>query len=308
LFRFNFARSLLDEPKVYAGLPNKDEVGELEDFSYSIKKQTNLYRDTNENYKKPAFENDYIYYEIVSELVFQIANKVQFKERTLYVNEVIIEMENGVFRNVYKLTEEKGFRKNIIKNEKIIGLSLEGTVQEVAKDDVKILLDIDVEEPPEEFCWFKYSTPYTSDNGGGFYCMPELEEKVRLHMPDWDDEHAYSTSCVRVEFAEGDERGDPDIKYWRTKAGKEIMFTPDGVRIRCLDDEIFIYMIEEEGILIQSNKPINIVANEGAGIEMNAEGKVVIAAEEEIDVFCNGSQINMKGGTTKIRGNKVLYN
>jgi hypothetical protein len=200
------------------------------------------------------------------------------------------------------------FARSLIKNEKIIGLSLEGTVQEVAKDDVKILLDIDVEEPPEEFCWFKYSTPYTSDNGGGFYCMPELEEKVRLHMPDWDDEHAYSTSCVRVEFAEGDERGDPDIKYWRTKAGKEIMFTPDGVRIRCLDDEIFIYMIEEEGILIQSNKPINIVANEGAGIEMNAEGKVVIAAEEEIDVFCNGSQINMKGGTTKIRGNKVLYN
>jgi uncharacterized protein (DUF2345 family) len=50
------------------------------------------------------------------------------------------------------------------------------------------------------------------------------------------------------------------------------------------------------------------VANEGAGIEMSAEGKIVIAAEEEIDVFCNGSQINMQGGVTKIRGNSIEDN
>ncbi len=309
--RFNVplvVEDILDEPKVYAGLPDKDEVGDLEDFAYNIKKEISQYRTTTENFKESAFEGDYIYYEIISEKIFEIANKVKFKERTLYVNEVLIEMSDGIFRNIYKLTDKKGFHKNIIKNEKIIGLSLEGKEIDVAKDDVKIFLDIDEPHPPEEFCWFKYSTPYTSNNGGGFYCMPEIGEKIRLYMPDWDDEHAYSTSCVRKQFEVGGERGIPDIKYWRTLAGKEIMFTPNGIKIRCLDDEIFINMIVEDGILVQSNKPINIIANEGAGINMYAEGKIVIAAEEEFDAFCNGSQINMKGGVTKVRGNSIHSN
>ena len=86
------------------------------------------------------------------------------------------------------------------------------------------------------------------------------------------------------------------------------MFTPNGIKIRCLDDKIFINLIVEEGILIQSNKLINIVANEGAEINMYAEGKIVMAAEEEFDAFCNGSRINMQGGTTKIRGNRIREN
>lgn len=162
----------LDEPKEYAGVPNKDEVGELEDFAYSIKKRTNLYRETKEKYKKNSFETDYIYYEIITEKIFEIGNKVTFQGRTLYVNEAEIRMDNGIFSNTYKLTEKSGFHENMIKNEQIVGLSLEGKVINVAKDDVQISLDIDKETPPDDFCWFKYSTPYTSENGGGFYNMP----------------------------------------------------------------------------------------------------------------------------------------
>lgn len=308
--RFNvplIPEDILDEPKVYIGLPDRDEVGNLEDFTYNIKKEAAMYRDSTENYKEQAFENDFIYYEIFSEKIFEISNKVTFKDRTLYINEVLIELTEGIFRNIYKLTDTKGFHINIIKNEKIIGLSLDGEEIDVAKDDVKIKLDIDREYNSGE-CWFKYSTPYTSDNGGGFYCMPEIGEKIRLYMPDWDDEHAYSTSCIREQFATGGERGDPDIKYWRTLAGKEIMFTPSGIKIRCLDDEIFINLTEDEGIIVNSNKPINIIANEGASIGMYAEGKIVMAAEKEFDAFCNGSQINMKSGKTKIRGNSIGEN
>ena len=309
--RFNaplIPEDILDEPKVYAGLPDKDGVGDLEDFTYNITKRTGDYRVTKEHYKESVHEADYLDYEIFSDQIFEIANKVTFKDRTLYVNEALIEMADGIFRNVYKLTDKKGFHVNLMKNFPIVGLSLEGLVKDVAKDDVKIELDIDEPFEKDELCWFKYSTPYTSDNGGGFYCMPELDEKVRLHFPDCEDEHAYSTSCVRIRFETSDERGVPDIKYWRTLAGKEIMFTPDGVKIRCLDNEIFINMIVEKGILIQSNKDINIIANEGAGISMYAEGKVVMAAEKEFDAFCNGSQINMKNGTTKIRGSNIRHN
>ena len=299
---------ILDEPKVYAGLPEKDEVGELTDFVYNVKKEAGFYRLSSERFKASVSEADFIYYEVFSEQIFEIANKISFKEQTLYVNEAHIEMQNGIFMNVYKVTEKSGFHKNKIRNERIIGLSLEGEEIDVSEDDVKILLDIDLEHLPDDFCWFKYATPYTSDNGGGFYCMPEIGEKIRLYFPDADDEHAFSTGNVRENFAVGGERGIPDIKYWRTLSGKEIMFLPEGIRIRCLDGEIFIYMLEPEGILMQSNKPINIIANEGAGIGLYAEGKIVMAAEKEFTAFCNGSLINMKDGTTKVRGNKIKDN
>ena len=298
----------LPEPKIYAGLPEREEIGELDDFTYKIKKEVSHYRTSVENYKASVFEDDFIYYEIFSEEIFEIANKVKFGSKTLYVNEVHIEMDEGIFKNVYKLCLESGFHVNKIRNEKIIGLSLEGENIEVDKDDIKIFLDIDEEHPPDDFCWFKYSTPYTSDNGGGFYCMPELGEKVRLYCPDWDDELAYSTSCVREYFEVGGERGDPDIKYWRTLAGKEIMFLPEGVRIRCLDNEIFIYMFEQEGILIQSNKSINLIANGGSNINMYAEGKIVMSADEELDIYCNESRINMRDDVTRIRGNRIKDN
>ena len=280
----------------------------MDDFTYKIRKEVSHYRTSVENYKVSAFEDDFIYYEIFSEEIFEIANKVKFGSKTLYVKEVHIEMAEGVFRNVYKLCQESGFHVNKMRNERIIGLSLEGEEIDVAKDDVKIMLDIDEEYPPDDHCWFKYSTPYTSDNGGGFYNMPEIGEKIRLYFPDWDDEHAYSTSCVREDFEVSGERGNPDIKYWRTIAGKEVMFLPNGIRIRCLDDEIFIYMFEEEGILVQSNKSINLIANEGSDINMYAEGRITMAAEKEFNAFCNGSRINMKDGITRVRGNRIRDN
>jgi len=298
----------LPEPKVYAGLPEREEIGELDDFTYRVKKEVSHFRTSVENYKASVFEDDFIYYEIFSEEIFEIANKVKFGKKMLYVNEVHIEMDEGIFKNVYKLSLESGFHVNKIRNERIIGLSLEGEEVGVNKDDVQIYLDIDREHPDDDFCWFKYSTPYTSDNGGGFYCMPELGERIRLYFPDWDDEHAYSTSCIREHFDVGGERGNPDIKYWRTIAGKEVMFLPNGIRIRCLDDEIFIYMFEEEGILIQSNKDINMIANEGSDINMYSEGTITMSAEKEFDAFCNGSRINMRDGITKIRGNAIKGN
>ena len=299
---------VLDEPKIYAGIPEKSEVGSLNDFMYHSAKKIDWYRDTTKNYKNDLFEGSSMHHEIVTEKVFEIGDKVSFKDIPLYVHEVCIEMSEGIFRNIYKLTDLGGFHQNIIKNEKIIGLSLEGKVLATSTDELKLFLDIDKPHPPDDYCWFKYSTFYTSDNGGGHYWMPELGEKARLYLPDWDDENAVSTNCVREEFAVGGERGNPDIKYWRSLKGKEFMFLPDGIKIRCKDGEIFINMMVENGILIQSSKGIYFIANEGAEIGMYAEGKMVMAAEEEFDAFCNGSRINMKDGITKIRGDSVQDN
>ena len=303
-----FPADVLDEPKVYVGLPDREVVGKLNDFLFNVLKTADYYRETKEGFKVEVYESDFQQYEVFSEKVLTLCDKITFRERDLYINEAVIELVDGVFMNVYKVTDKGGFHVNEIWNERIIGLSLEGEVVDVAKDDVQIMLDIDKPHPPDDHCWFKYATPYTSDNGGGFYNMPEMGEIVRLTFPTQFDKDAYSTTSVREAFAVGGERGVPDIKYWRTLAGKEIMFLPGGIKLRCLDDEIFLYMMEREGVLMQSSKPISIVASNGAGIGLSAEGKIVLAAGEEFDAFCNGSRINMEDGTTKIRGNEITEN
>lgn len=311
--RFNvplIVEDISDELVIYIGTPDKENIGNLTDFVYNIKKDTNLYRKTIENYNEQSFESDFIYYEIISDKIFEIGNRVTFKNMPLYVNEVHICIKDGILKNRYKMTLKSGFHVNKIKNNNIIGLSLDATVIETESDDVKVMFDIDIESKnvQQEYCKFKYSTFYTSDNGGGFYCMPEIGEKVRIYFPDNNDENAFAQSGIRTNFEIGGERGNPDIKYFRTKDGKEIMFSPSGVLIRCVDNEIFINLDSNDGIFIQSSKPINMVANNGAGINISSEGKIVIAAENEIDVFCNGSRLNMKDGITKLRGSSISQN
>jgi phage baseplate assembly protein gpV len=294
---------VLDEPKIYCGLPEKKKIGDLTDFQYAARKETADYRETTQGYRKTAFESDFICYEIVSDQIFEIGNKVLFRGRTFYVYSARIRVTDGVFENVYLLKSKTGFRTNPVKNEGIAGLSLSGKVVDVERSSVRILLDIDRRRPDSSGHWFLYATPYTSVNGGGFYSMPEIGERARLYMPDAEERHAYVTGNIRRTGDSGQDS--PDIKYWRTPDGKELRFTPDGVRITCRDGDVYLDLSDRGGIAIQSGKGVTLAAEGGAGIGMFAEGGIVLSANSEIDMFCNGSRINLKGGVTQIRGNAV---
>ena len=121
----------LDDPKLYIGFPEKDDVGDLESFTYSINKDMGRYRKDSNNFENSYTEDDYSYYEITTERIFEIANKVKFNNSILYVIEVNIEMTNGFFKNTYKLAEKPQLAIPLIKNENVIGLSLEGQLVEV---------------------------------------------------------------------------------------------------------------------------------------------------------------------------------
>ena len=149
---------------------------------------------------------------------------------------------------------------------------------------------------------------YADKENGGFYCMPELGERVRLYVPTIDEEDAFADGMPRSEFkAEGD-WANPNIKYLRTKAGKEIMFMEDAIKISCLDNEIYINLSEKDGIVLTSSKGISLVANDGSDINISAEGKIVLSAEDELDAFCAGSQLNMKSGKSVLKGNAIEIN
>ena len=62
------------------------------------------------------------------------------------------------------------------------------------------------EDENKEGCgrhWFDFATVYSTPDGAGWYCMPEVGDEVRVVFPDNYEEHAYVASSVHVGAATG---------------------------------------------------------------------------------------------------------
>jgi hypothetical protein len=299
--------SSFDKPKFYFGVPEGGYSGRLEDFHYSIRKELSNFRSSSENDMAGIEENDFIYYEAETDKVLDIGSEVDFKGKTLVVSEAHTAMKNSLLKHRYILCSKKGMSRNAMYHQEITGISLQGKVIAVEKDNVKVHLDIDKEQSIAKAWWFPYSTAYTAEGNSGWYCMPELNDYVRIYFPSRKEEEAIAMGSVRKdsEIKEKNKLGNPDIKYFRTAFGKELMFSPEEIVITGKDGEIFIKLNEKDGIQIFSTKNIHIISQ--ADIAMNAEKRVTLSAKEEINLTCKESRITLNGSTS-ISGKEVKTN
>lgn len=182
------------------------------------------------------------------------------------------------------------------------GKMFTGVVQAVQKDKVQVhLTSIDAEYDAGGTHWFPYSTAYSSSDGSGFYCMPAVGDTVRVFFPSDNEADAFAASSVNVSPLD-----DPLHKKWRSPAGKEILFTPEGLLISCKDDKIFIDLTDEEGVKICSEKDITINAQNNLTLyakktlKMQAENKVLLSSGE--------SYIDMSKDLIEMGANQVLIN
>ena len=182
------------------------------------------------------------------------------------------------------------------------GKMFTGVVQAVQKDKVQVhLTSIDAEYDAGGTHWFPYSTAYSSSDGSGFYCMPAVGDTVRVFFPSDNEEDAFAASSVNVSPLD-----DPLHKKWRSPAGKEILFTPEGLLISCKDDKIFIDLTDEEGVKICSEKDITINAQNNLTLyakkvlKMQAENKVLLSSGE--------TYIDMSKDLIEMGAKQVLIN
>jgi hypothetical protein len=295
------------EPKFYFGLPDGDVKGDLDNYHYSVKKKIGDYRNSSENYKPDLQETDFIFYELETDQLFELGDLITFKKRKLYVYEATTLMRQGILKHNYLLAPQGGLSRNPIYNPRLIGASVQGRVLEVSKDKVRVHLEIDPEQAVEEAYWFPYSSAYTAEGNSGWYCMPEIGDFVQVYFPDHEESNAIATGSVRkdTEDSENNKVGNPDMKYFRTKSGKELMLAPKEVLLSAKDGEIFIRMHDDDGIQIYSKREIKLISKEDLNIE--SRKKVLVSAEEAINLTCKASNIKMDGATT-IKGSKVKTN
>ena len=206
----------------------------------------------------------------------------------------------------YYLLETKGeLRQMSYGNKKIIGASMKGNVTAVKKDTVKVVLMEDKTGGWAGQKWFAYSTIYSSPDGTGWYCMPEKGDSVRLYFPNENEAEAYVNSSVNEQSSNSSARSNPDEKSIKNKQGKEVLFQPDRL-ILTNNNGMSVKIIDDEGIIIESDKSITIRAKENIGI-ISMEQGVEMSAPEKI-AFQQGStmleladDINVQGGRVNMQ-------
>lgn len=303
-----------EKPRFQFGISEVESEGVLEEDNYMVRKKISEYKVLSENSKEgsPKVDvNDFIYYEVDSkDCVMDIGSKLKFRDINLFVYEWQAHIKGGVLKYTYFLAPKNGLSQKLIYNDRIIGLSIEGEVIGVEKDKVKVHLEIDENQSDAEAWWFLYSTSYTSEGSSGWYCMPELKDHVMVYFPSCREEDAVAVCSVRkdTEDSENNKVSNPDIKYFRTKAGKELMFSEKEILISAKDGETFIRLNEESGIEIFSKKPVKITTKED--LTISAGTNLVMTAKDSISLSCQKSKIIMDGATNiiKIEGDEVKTN
>ena len=152
---------------------------------------------------------------------------------------------------------------------------------------------------------------YSSQDSSGWYCVPEVGDRVRIYCSDGEDGHSLVQSSVHDQVApallQQDEdkgrpsssaggprasgkaggysglRDAPEVKSM-TYGSKEIRLTPEGVYLIVEDSVITmtaasILVMSENNIAIKSDKSISV----------SATGDINITGAEGVALMCGGS-------------------
>ncbi len=248
---------------------------------------------------------------------FDIGSKVSIGGKTMYVYSVDSVYDSShktskggsninkdEFWHVYLLAEEKRFQVPQHYNYKMIGASLQGEVKEVVKAKLKIECKADKENktPAKDPLEFPFATVYSSNDGTGWYCMPEPKDVIRLYLPTEDEKDAYVISAVHLEEGTG-LRDDPECKFIMNKYKKQVEFTKDSIRITN-NDGLEIKLDDKKGISILSDKDINMSAAKEINV-LSTKDKVNISGQTEVKVSQGATAYIDLKNTATIKGTSV---
>ena len=286
----------------YFGFPDGKQNIELSKRTYTIRKDAGDYLTKTKNQVLSLIEADALCLEVESRDVYEIGDSFPFQGQTYYIYEIESVLDGRELVHHYKLRSKAALQTIKQFNERMIGASLEANISGVSKDTVQVNIAADGIQSNRK--WFLYSTVYSSPDGTGWYCMPEEGDSVRLYLPNEKEKDGYIISAVHVP-ADGEARSTPDNKSLKSKYGKEVLFTPSLLRLTN-NKGMTVEILDDEGIVISSDKAVKIEATEGVQIT-SLEQSVEIAAPESIelmqgkttltmkdDIHLNGAQVHME--------------
>lgn len=223
-------------------------------------------------------------YIVTSREVYHLGEKVTFRNQTFYIYKMTTKYLKAECIHEYHLLTEKDLGIKKLNNKEIAGCSFPAVVRTVQRDKVQVqFLNNEIADGSmlgEIQKWLCFSTVYSTPAGAGWYCMPEIGDRVRIHFPSDKEEDAYAVSAVHLD--NGKDRQNPACKSIKNRYGKEILLTPNSV-VMTNNNGMKISLDDETGIMIKSNKDINIIAD-GDMVLSSSKASVMIAGTESVAV------------------------
>nr|WP_243167974.1 contractile injection system protein, VgrG/Pvc8 family [Anaerocolumna cellulosilytica] len=250
------------------GVTNRS-VATVDIKEYEIVNNFHRYEKKKNNGVGLSFQGDETEFVFKSRDIYELGDGVLFNGKSLFVYGIHGEFEKQELMNTYTLKYRNGFLQEKKKNYALIGMSLKATVKSVVNDTVTVTFDT-VESTGGRA--YQYATVYSTTDGAGWFCMPEVGDSVRIYFPSEKAEQSYAISSVHL--AMGDKN--PDTKFIRNVHGKEISFS-------------------EKELKLTNNKGLDIILNDEDGITINSNNSININASDKIDIISSGDKINVEG-------------
>lgn len=281
------------EKKMSWGYPDTVAIKEVQTDSYCMEQDYEQYQKRKATGGKGLKLSDMVSYVVRTREIYSLGETVQFKGKELVIGRVSSWLEGQELYNEYCLITKENGKLLPIYNHNLSGISLKATVTSVEKTMVKVQITEDENKIECGSRWFDYATVYSTLDGTGWYCMPEVGDEVRIVMPDCIEDHAYVASSVHLDTARG--RTNPDEKSWKNRQNKEVLITPDSIILRN-NNGMSMELSDQEGIKLISNKDILV----------QSDGDIQIKSQSARVNISAGGDILMQQGTAKIQINDEI--
>lgn len=203
-------------------------------------------------------------YEISGKENFMPGDKVQLMGMQLLVMKKYLYLQNGQAEFKYKLGTKKAMEVEAFNNDKICGLSLNGTVHECLGEKIKLKLDIEENNGDE-----LYAFDYVPVTGNIMYSMPEEGTKVRLYFPN----EMESSGMVTESISESINYPKSYKKIFCTKEKKVLEMNLEKMACESIPGNMKLELSDDKFIGINSDKKITISAQ--GKIRLQAGGNVI---------------------------------
>lgn len=280
--------------KVYFGYRKNQLPEELKADSYRMEQDYEGYRKKESLGMDGLVLWDSISYIVQTREIYKLGECVNFAGRTYTICRIDSSFKGQELFHEYRLSSKKSGQLPAFYNHALAGVSLKAEVIAVEKTMVKVRLQEDENKNHCRNRWFDYATVYSTPDGTGWYCMPEIGDTVRLVFPDAHEDNAYVSGSIHTGAAGG--RSNPEEKSWKNKQNKEILFTPGSIILRN-NNGLLLELSDGEGIRICSNRDIM----------MQSEGDIRIVSGGGGIQMSSGSSILMQQGAAKIKMDDAIH-
>lgn len=170
------------------------------------------------------YKPDFFCYLVPSYQFVQLGAQVVFKEQSMVICEQDATLQDGELLYSYKIGHTGWFSQQEIKNKKLIGLSLPGTVVETDREIVRLNLDID-----EGRNAGTYPFSWIPESGNIMYCMPKLGTRATLYIPSHNTGEAVAITSPRTNGDSCGDMIDPQMRAFTTEHGKKMLLFPQSM-------------------------------------------------------------------------------